>query len=258
MVDLTPLRRYRCPRGGCAAQTGSDCERWCTATAEAKCCSPRLATPDTRRQRSAAARPRPTRGFRACARRTRARHGRIDRRSPRKQHRRRPAPGQPGSRRFGPRQTRAPRLGGTQRLLRSPPYAQCALHNSKSPAEGSASTRSNSDCRNLSAPLPCPRVVESCRSGASRAARTVRRRSHQAHSAKPHPVGPDGSPARPTRRSARRRPGRIRAPGTPCPQRPSCYKPKRGKPSTVCPHPLPPSVCHLSRSTRNESKGWST
>ena len=80
-------RRYR-GRGGCGAQTGSDCARSYTAMAEAKCRARRCATRETPRRTSAEAHPRPPRGFPACARRTRARRVRIDRRSPRTQHRR--------------------------------------------------------------------------------------------------------------------------------------------------------------------------
>ena len=97
-VDLPRRHRHQPPRGGSATRTGTDCERSCTATAAAKCCSPRHATPDTQRQTSAAARPRPPHGFRAYACRTRASRGRTDRRSPRKQHRRRHAPEPRGNR----------------------------------------------------------------------------------------------------------------------------------------------------------------
>ncbi len=134
MIDLPPVRRHRRHRGGCGAPTGNDCEQSCTTTAAVKCRCPHHATPDTPRQRSAAARPRPPRGFRACARRTRVRHGRSDRRSPRKHHHPRDAPGPQGPRRSGPGQVPGLPPDGTQRLSCSPPYAQFGLNERGSPA----------------------------------------------------------------------------------------------------------------------------
>jgi hypothetical protein len=133
--DRASRRRLRRYRGRYGARTGSGCERSCTATAGARSRCLRRARPDTRRRTSAARRPQLPRGFPACARRRRARHGHIDRRSPQKQHPPRLAPGRRGHRRFGPGQARGPPAGGTQRRLRSPPYAHFAPLDRESPVQ---------------------------------------------------------------------------------------------------------------------------